>query len=68
MTLDQFLSLPGAPTATEFGAKCIPPLSAATVSRVRKGAQNITRDTMLAIIEASNGMVTAEGLTVRDAA
>lgn len=62
MTLDQFLNLPGSPSAAEFGAKCEPPLSSVSVWRIRKGEQNITRKTMQSIIAASDGMVTAEGL------
>lgn len=62
MTLDQFLKLSDAPTAEEFGAKCNPPLSGASVSRIRRGEQNITRETMRSIIEASDGIVTADGL------
>lgn len=70
MTLDQFLNLPGSPTAAEFGAKCNPPISEASVSRIRRGGQNITRDTMLAIIAASENVITADGLVkfVRDKA
>lgn len=62
MTLDQYLALPGTPNAAEFGAKCVPPMSEASISRIRRGEQNITRNTMRAIIKASDGMVTAEGL------
>lgn len=62
MTLDQFLRLPGSPTAAEFGARCTPPISEASISRIRKGEQNISRDIMLAIIEASGGIISAEGL------
>jgi len=65
MTLDQFLSLPGSPTNAEFGARCQPPLSGASIGRIRKGTQNITVDTMRAIIEASGGVVSAEGLLLR---
>lgn len=60
MTLDQFLKLPGSPTAAEFGAKV--GISEATISRIRKGLQNITSDVMLAIIAESGGLVTADGL------
>jgi len=60
MTLDQYLRSDGAPTAAEFGAKV--GLTEASISRIRKGQQNITRDTMLAIISASGGKVTAEAL------
>lgn len=65
MTLDQFLAIPGSPTAAEFGAKCNPPLSEASISRIRRGLQNVTRDTMQSIIEASGGIITAEGLLAR---
>lgn len=64
MTLDQYLKLPGAPSAADFGAKCTPPLSVASISRIRHGRQNISRDTMRSIIEASDGMITADGLLV----
>ena len=65
MTLDQYLSLPGSPTNSDFGERCTPPLSGASISRIRKGIQNITVDTMRSIILASGGQVTAEGLLVR---
>jgi hypothetical protein len=68
MTLDQYLSLPGAPTASEFGARCEPPISEASICRIRKGGQNITLDVMRSIILASGGKVTAEGLLLRKAA
>ncbi len=64
MTLDQYLRLPGSPSGADFGAKCKPPLSAVSIWRIRNGAQNIKRDTMLSIIEASGNVVTAEGLTL----
>lgn len=62
MTLDQYLSSPGAPTAAEFGARCEPPISEASISRIRQRRQNLSRDVMLRIIAASDGKVTAEGL------
>ncbi len=65
MTLDEYLSSDGAPTAAEFGALCEPPISEASISRIRKGRQNITRDTMLSIIEASGGLVSLDGLALR---
>lgn len=65
MTLDQYLSLPGSPTNADFGARCQPPLSGASIGRIRRGTQNITVDTMRAIIEASGGVVSAEGLLLR---
>ncbi len=68
MTLDQYLNLPDAPTAADFGARCEPPISEASICRIRKGGQNITRDTMRAIILASGGKVTAEGLLGKAAA
>lgn len=37
-------------------------LSEASISRIRKGEQNITRDVMAAIIDASGGKVTADAL------
>lgn len=68
MTLDQYLSLPGSPTAKDFGERCDPPISEASISRIRKGGQNMTRDTILSIIAASGGIVTAEGLVGKAAA
>jgi hypothetical protein len=68
MTLDQFLNLPGSPTASEFGERCDPPISGASISRIRRGEQNITRDTMLSIIRASDGLISAAGLVGREAA
>lgn len=61
MTLDQYLKAAGT-TAAEFGARCVPPISEASISRIRKGTQNISRNTMLSIIAASGNQVTAEGL------
>lgn len=65
MTLDEYLSLPDSLTAAQLGAKCEPPISEATVSRIRRGLQNVTADVMLSIIVASGGVVTAEGLLSR---
>jgi hypothetical protein len=65
MTLDQYLSLPGSPTNEKFGELCDPKLSGVSISRIRKGTQNITRDTMRSIILASGGKVTAESLLIR---
>lgn len=62
MTLDQYLSLPGSPNAGQFGELCKPPLSEASISRIRRGDQNITRDTMRVIIEASGGLISPDGL------
>lgn len=62
MTLDQFLSTEGSPTPAEFAAKI--GVSEASISRIRKGTQNITRDLMRSIIEASEHKVTPEGLVI----
>lgn len=61
MTLDQYLADTGI-TAADFGAKCDPPISEASISRIRRGEQNISRDVMLRIIGASDGKVTADAL------
>jgi hypothetical protein len=61
MTLDQYLSVEDI-TAAEFGARCNPPISEASISRIRRGGQNISRDVMLRIMAASNGRVTADAL------
>jgi hypothetical protein len=68
MTLDQYLNLPGSPSAADFGAKLKPPLSEASISRIRRGQQNVSRNTMLAIISASGGIITADGLLKAKAA
>ena len=62
MTLDEYLSLDGSPSNSDFGARCDPPLSGVSIWRIRKGQQNITRDTMVSIIAASGGKVTPDGL------
>jgi len=59
MTLDQYLTS-GEVTASEFAAKV--GVTEASISRIRKGTQNITRDLMAKIISASNGKVTADEL------
>ena len=59
MTLDEYLKSEGV-TAAEFGARL--DMSEASVSRIRRGEQNITRDVMLRIITASEGKITADGL------
>jgi len=64
MTLDQYLSTAEI-TAAEFGGRCDPPISEASISRIRRGDQNISRDVMLRIIAASDGKITAEGLLAR---
>lgn len=63
MTLDQYLSAPGAPTSADFAASV--GISEASISRIRKGTQNITRDVMLDIIRASKGKVTADSLLIK---
>jgi hypothetical protein len=67
MTLDQYLTQESI-TAADFGARCDPPISEASISRIRRGAQNIARDTMLNIIRTSGEKVTAEGLLQGQAA
>jgi hypothetical protein len=59
MTLDDYLSQPGI-TATDFAAKV--DLTEASVSRIRKGQQNISRDVIRRIVAASGGAVTADEL------
>ncbi|MES2157504.1 MAG: helix-turn-helix transcriptional regulator [Pseudomonadota bacterium] len=59
MTLDHYLSQAGM-TAADFGA--LIQVSEASVSRIRKGEQNLSRNLMRRIIEASGGKVTADGL------
>lgn len=61
MTLDQYLTAEGI-TAADFGLRCEPPISEASISRIRRGGQNISRDVMLRIMAASHGRVTAEAL------
>jgi plasmid maintenance system antidote protein VapI len=60
MTLDQYLSSDGAPTAAAFASKV--GISEASITRIRRGEQNITRDVMLRIIQQSGGKVTPDGL------
>jgi hypothetical protein len=66
MTLDQYLSLPGSPTNAEFGERCDPKLSGVSIWRIRRGEQNISRDTIRSIILATGGNVTAEELLIRN--
>jgi DNA-binding transcriptional regulator YdaS (Cro superfamily) len=63
MTLDQFLSAPDAPTSADFAADA--GISEASISRIRKGMQNISRDVMIAIVRASKGRVTADSLLIK---
>lgn len=61
MTLDQYLASEGI-SAAEFSTRCDPPISTPTISRIRRGNQNISSDTMIAIIRASKGKITANDL------
>lgn len=63
MTLDQFLNAPNAPTSADFAASV--GVSEASISRIRKGTQNITRDVMREIVRASKGKVTADSLLIK---
>lgn len=62
MTLDQYLCSEGAPPAAEFAAKV--GISEASLSRIRKGAQNVSRNVMRDIIMASGSKVTADSLVL----
>lgn len=64
MTLDQYLR-DNQISAADFAAKLN--LSEASLSRIRRGDQNITRETIRQIVEASGGEVTAECLVFPDA-
>lgn len=59
MTLDQYLTSENV-TAAEFGVRV--GMSEASISRIRRGDQNITLGVMRRIIAASNGKITADGL------
>jgi DNA-binding transcriptional regulator YdaS (Cro superfamily) len=59
MTIDQYLCLHKM-NASDFAR--IVPISETSLSRARKGEQNITRDVMLAIMKASDGLITADGI------
>ena len=61
MTLDQYLTS-SKTTAADFGARCEPTISEASISRIRRGGQNITSDVILNIIKASGGKISASGL------
>lgn len=62
MTLDDYLNS-GEQTPGELAAKV--GISEASLSRIRRGEQNTTRDVMLRIIAASGEKVTADGLLGR---
>lgn len=57
MTLDDFLQSTGT-SAVDFAARI--GVSTGSLSRIRRGEQNITRDTIRAIVRESGGAVTAE--------
>lgn len=59
MTIDDYLLATGE-TATAFAVRV--PISDSSLSRIRRGEANCTRDTMRAIIEASGGLISADSL------
>lgn len=59
MTIDDYLLATGE-TATAFAVRV--PISDSSLSRIRRGEANCTRDTMRAIIDASGGLISAESL------
>lgn len=59
MTLDDYLSQPGV-QAVDIAAEA--GISEASLSRIRRGEQNISRDTIRALVAATGGAVTAEEL------
>lgn len=65
MTLDEYLRQPGV-TAAEFAQKV--DLTEASISRIRKGGQNIRRDVIRRIVSATGGAVTADELIFDHAA
>lgn len=66
MTLDQFLKSDGSPTAADFASKV--GISEVSISRIRRGEQNCTKEVMLRIIAASGNKVTPDGLLQERAA
>ncbi len=60
MTLDQYLKSEGSPSVADFAKRV--GISEVSLWRIRKGEQNITRDTIRSIIEASGGEITADSL------
>lgn len=62
MTLDAYLRAEGAPSAADFAAAV--GISEASLSRIRKGIQNVSRDTMRDIIAKSGGKITADSLVL----
>ncbi len=59
MTLDEYLNRPGN-TATKLAAKAR--TTAPTISRILYGEQKPSSDMIRAIVEATNGSVTADDL------
>lgn len=66
MDLNQYLTAENI-TAADFGARMVPPMSEASLSRIRRGEQNISLDVVRRIIEASGGKVTADALVEQKA-
>lgn len=60
MTLDDYFAAPGAMTPAELADKI--GISESTLSRIRRGKQNTTRDVILKIIAATGERVTADAL------
>lgn len=65
MTLDQYLSLPGK-TAAQLASDA--ETTGATITRARKGEQNLTLDLARRIVSATDGMVTLDDLATPRAA
>lgn len=65
MTLDGYLEHTGL-TAKDFAERI--GLTEASVSRIRKGRQNLSRDVMRRIIAATGGLVSAEALVLHEQA
>lgn len=59
MSLDEYLAA-GHKTAETLAGET--ELSEASISRIRKGAQNISRDVIRRIVAATDGIVTADDL------
>jgi transcriptional regulator with XRE-family HTH domain len=60
MTLDDYFAGTGAKTPASLAEEV--GISESTLSRIRNGKQNTTRDVILKIIDATGGRVTADGL------
>lgn len=59
-TLDQYFAQPGAKSPAQIAAEA--GISESTLSRIRSGKQNTTRDVMRAIIAATDNRVSASSL------